>query len=163
MVSHRVNAFARGLEGPVSGEGRKPSHGLEVRGCKQPHRERLQSLLGCDLSCYVCSHYVGCRVRHYLVSGKIHGDRNGCGWKAFLLLDRDGASRHSRLLHPARLGRIQTTIIPCSQSTWYKWYTLALIVMALIFIVLSSLETHTCFSGTVAFYTTYPCTVARPY
>lgn len=55
-------------------------------------------------------------------------------------------------------GKSTTTIIPCVQSTWYKIYTMVVMLSAVACIVLSSLETHLeeCRVGFEGTFTTCP-------
>ena len=60
-------------------------------------------------------------------------------------------------------GQNTSTLLPCLQHTWYKVYTCSLILVAVLVLAFSSVETHACVSGTKYFYTTYSCDVAHPY
>lgn len=55
------------------------------------------------------------------------------------------------------LGKNRSTILPCIQEPWYKWYPVLLMVLAAAAVVLSSLETHSCSGRPPNTYTTYPC------
>ena len=55
------------------------------------------------------------------------------------------------------LGQNRSTILPCIQEPWYKWYTMLLVALAAAALVFSSLETHSCPGRPANTYTTYPC------
>jgi hypothetical protein len=55
------------------------------------------------------------------------------------------------------VGRSRTTIIPCIHSTWYKIFTIMLIIMALMSLITSGLETRKLKNGTTTIFPEFDC------